>query len=69
MQDAIDWGERYATQAELDGIDDRLPLKCDQCGYIPTSDWNGFAGSQCPRHWDPDSGCDGILRDDPEIKP
>lgn len=46
--------------------DDRVRLRCDQCGYVPTATWKGKAGSQCPRHWDPNSGCDGILRDDPD---
>jgi len=37
MQDAVDWAERYATQAELDGVDDTDDsLRCDRCGEIET---------------------------------
>jgi len=41
-------------------------LSCDQCGYVPTETWRENEGGpqeggQCPRHWDPNSGCDGIL--------
>ena len=36
-------------------------LECDQCGYVPSADWPNGEGTSCPRHWDPNSGCDGTL--------
>lgn len=48
MQDAVDWAERYATQAELDGVDDTDDLlRCDRCGAIETPPYDDGDACVC----------------------
>lgn len=52
-------------RAFLSQLADRMDgyrLRCDQCGFVPTDEYSPEEGGQCPLHWSPNHGCDGILR-------